>query len=76
MLRAPSTSAGSTVRAALPTTTAVELAMQRSPAQPNAPSSTPRVEFSTSASGMMSAKFFALPFACARLPWRVAVSKM
>jgi hypothetical protein len=38
---------------AAPPTTAVEPAMQRSPAQPKAASITPRVEFSTSASGMM-----------------------
>jgi len=45
-------SVGKTVFSAPPTTTAVEPAMQRSPAQPNAASMTPRVQFSTSASGM------------------------
>ena len=50
--RVASTSEGKTVLAASPTTTAVEPAMQRSPAQPNAASMTPRTEFSTSASGM------------------------
>ena len=57
-----------------PTATAAEMAMHRSPAEPNAAATRCFDAKSTSASGMTIAWFLAPPSACTRLPFRVPVS--
>ena len=60
--------------AASPTATATEMAMQRSPAEPNAAAARWSAALSRSASGITMAWFFAPPRAWTRLPALVAVS--
>ena len=57
----------------LPTATATGTAMQRSPAEPNAPAAIWDAAKAMSASGMTTAWLFAPPRACTRLPAPMAV---
>ena len=72
--RAASTSWGSIMAPAFPTAIAVEPAMHRSPAQPNAADATASTDRGMSASGITMMWFFAPPLAWTRLPLREAVS--
>ena len=60
--------------AAVPTATTALIAMQRSPAEPNAAPVSASAANSRSASGSTTAWFFAPPSACTRLPDRAHVS--
>ena len=66
--RALSLTASTTASAADPTATAAEMAMHRSPAEPNAAAARCSAAKSTSASGRTIAWFLAPPSACTRLP--------
>ncbi|CFO96538.1 Uncharacterised protein [Bordetella pertussis] len=59
-----------TASAAPPTNTATEIAMQRSPALPNAAPTSASAAPSGSASGITTRWFLAPPRACTRLPSR------
>ena len=69
--RARSLTAATTASAAEPTATAAEIAMHRSPAEPNAAAARWSAAKSTSASGRMMAWFLAPPRAWTRLPFAV-----
>ncbi len=66
----------SAARPRRPTTTAAEMAMHRSPAEPNAAALRWSDAKSMSASGSTTAWFFAPPRACTRLPFALARSWM